>query len=60
MPEWLAVVQSALLNESATLFRRRYYTNGLHAGFILYMTDPQRRAWTWMRCVRRCETRVAG
>ncbi|ECH9271884.1 Presumed portal vertex protein, partial [Salmonella enterica subsp. enterica] len=41
MPEWLAVVQSALLNESATLFRRRYYTNGSHAGFILYMTDPQ-------------------
>ncbi|MNV03203.1 Phage portal protein [compost metagenome] len=33
--------QSALLNESATLFRRRYYTNGSHAGFILYMTDPQ-------------------
>ncbi|WP_414715637.1 phage portal protein [Stenotrophomonas maltophilia] len=41
LPEWLAVVQSALLNESATLFRRRYYTNGSHAGFILYMTDPQ-------------------
>lgn len=41
MPEWLAVVQSALLNESATLFRRRYYTNGSHAEFILYMTDPQ-------------------
>ena len=41
MPEWLAVVQSALLNESATLFRRRYYTNSSHAVFILYMTDPQ-------------------
>ncbi|HIE4562756.1 TPA: phage portal protein [Stenotrophomonas maltophilia] len=41
LPEWLAVVQSALLNESATLFRRRYYTNRSHAGFILYMTDPQ-------------------
>ncbi|AWH45414.1 phage portal protein [Stenotrophomonas sp. ZAC14A_NAIMI4_1] len=41
LPEWLAVVQSALLNESATLFRRRYYTNGSHAGFILYLTDPQ-------------------
>jgi PBSX family phage portal protein len=27
------------LNESATLFRRRYYKNGSHAGFILYMTD---------------------
>ncbi len=41
MPEWLAVVQSALLNESATLFRRRYYSSGSHAGFIHYMTDPQ-------------------
>ncbi|TQV61423.1 MAG: phage portal protein, partial [Halothiobacillaceae bacterium] len=26
--------------EAATLFRRRYYKNGSHAGFILYMTDP--------------------
>ena len=41
LPEWLAVVQSALLNESATLFRRKYYNNGSHAGFILYLTDPQ-------------------
>lgn len=32
-------MQSALLNESATLFRRKYYNNGSHAGFILYMTD---------------------
>lgn len=28
-----------MLNESATLFRRKYYQNGSHAGFILYMTD---------------------
>jgi len=41
VPEWLAVVQSALLNESATLFRRRYYANGSHAGFILYLSDSQ-------------------
>lgn len=41
LPEWLAVIQSALLNESATLFRRKYYNNGSHAGFILYLTDPQ-------------------
>lgn len=40
LPEWLAALQSALLNESATLFRRRYYLNGSHAGFILYMNDP--------------------
>lgn len=39
LPEWMAALQSALLNESATLFRRKYYNNGSHAGFILYMTD---------------------
>jgi len=41
LPEWLAAIQSALLNESATLFRRKYYNNGSHAGFILYLSDPQ-------------------
>ncbi|MCL1961307.1 MAG: phage portal protein [Desulfovibrionaceae bacterium] len=40
LPEYLGALQSALLNESATLFRRRYYNNGSHAGFILYLTDP--------------------
>lgn len=39
LPEYLAALQSAWLNESATLFRRKYYENGSHAGFILYMTD---------------------
>ncbi|QYX51496.1 phage portal protein [Pseudomonas sp. S07E 245] len=39
LPEWLPALQSALLNEAATLFRRKYYQNGSHAGFILYMTD---------------------
>lgn len=39
LPEYLASMQATWLNESATLFRRRYYTNGAHAGFILYMTD---------------------
>jgi PBSX family phage portal protein len=39
LPEWVSALQSALLNESATLFRRKYYENGSHAGFILYMTD---------------------
>ncbi|HJW26418.1 MAG TPA: phage portal protein [Rhodocyclaceae bacterium] len=39
LPEYIPALQSAWLNESATLFRRRYYTNGSHAGFILYMTD---------------------
>ena len=40
VPEYLASVNSLLLNESATLFRRRYYENGSHAGFILYVSDP--------------------
>ncbi|MDR6178360.1 PBSX family phage portal protein [Pseudomonas sp. SORGH_AS 211] len=43
MPEWLAAMQSALLNESATLFRRKYYNNGSQAGFIFYMTDAAQK-----------------
>lgn len=39
VPEYLAGLQSAFLNEAATLFRRRYYLNGSHAGFIMYVTD---------------------
>jgi len=39
VPEYLSALNSAWLNESATLFRRKYYQNGSHAGFILYMTD---------------------
>lgn len=39
LPEYLSALNSAWLNESATLFRRKYYLNGSHAGFILYMTD---------------------
>ena len=40
MPEYIASLQSAWLNESATLFRRRYYANGSHAGCNLYLNDP--------------------
>ncbi|QDQ87666.1 phage portal protein [Alcaligenaceae bacterium SJ-26] len=40
VPEYLSALQSAWLNENATLFRRRYYKNGTHAGYILYLTDP--------------------
>lgn len=40
VPDYMAAIQSALLNESATLFRRKYYLNGSHAGFIMYLTDP--------------------
>ena len=36
---WFAAMQSALLNESVTLFRRKYYLNGSHARFILYVND---------------------
>ncbi|MBR7777357.1 phage portal protein [Undibacterium rugosum] len=39
LPEYLSALHSAWLNEAATLFRRKYYQNGSHAGFILYMTD---------------------
>lgn len=40
IPDWLGGLQSALLNEDATLFRRRYYVNGAHMGFIFYTSDP--------------------
>lgn len=39
VPEYLGALQAAFLNEAATIFRRRYYLNGSHAGFILYMND---------------------
>lgn len=40
VPDYLGGLQSALLNSDATIFRRRYYSNGAHLGFILYSTDP--------------------
>lgn len=39
LPEYIGAIQSSLLNESATLFRRKYYLNGSHAGYILYIND---------------------
>ena len=36
VPCYLGAIQSMLLNEDATLFRRRYYRNGAHMGYILY------------------------
>ncbi|MFQ0827128.1 phage portal protein [Serratia fonticola] len=39
LPEYLSSLNSTWLNEAATLFRRKYYLNGSHAGFILYMND---------------------
>jgi PBSX family phage portal protein len=43
VPDYLGSLQSAWLNESATLFRRKYYLNGSHAGFILYMNDAAQK-----------------
>lgn len=40
VPEYLGGIQALLLNEAATLFRRRYYNNGAHAGYIFYTNDP--------------------
>ena len=39
VPQYLSALQSAWLNEAATLFRCKYYKNGSHAGFVFYMTD---------------------
>jgi PBSX family phage portal protein len=39
LPEYISALQSAWLNEAGTLFRRKYYSNGSHAGYILYLTD---------------------
>lgn len=39
LPQYLSALQSAWLNESATLFRRKYFLNGAHAGFVFYMTE---------------------
>ena len=47
MPYYLAGLNSAELNNSATTFRRRYYDNGSHAGFIVYATDNNLDATDW-------------
>lgn len=53
-PEYLSAIQSALLNEAATLFRRRYYLNGSHAGYILYATgDIDEKDTTKLRAALR-------
>lgn len=43
LPQYLSALQSAWLNESATLFRRKYFLNGAHAGFVFYMTDAAQK-----------------
>lgn len=39
MPQYMGGIQSVLLNEDATLFRRKYYQNGAHMGYIFYTAD---------------------
>lgn len=49
IPSYLGAIQSMLLNEDATLFRRRYYLNGAHVGYIFYSSaaslgDPEKNS----------------
>ena len=39
IPQYLGGIQAVLLSEDATLFRRKYYINGAHMGYILVTTD---------------------
>lgn len=39
IPEFFGALQAGLLGEDATLFRRRYFINGSHAGFIFYLSE---------------------
>lgn len=41
MPAYLGAIQSMLLNEDATLFRRKYYLNGAHMGYIFYSASAK-------------------
>jgi PBSX family phage portal protein len=41
VPEYLGALASAWLNEAATLFRRRFYANGAHAGSIIYVSESE-------------------
>ncbi len=40
IPDYIGSIQSSMLNQDATLFRRKYFKNGAHMGFIFYATDP--------------------
>jgi len=41
MPQHVSGLTSIWLNDDATLFRRQYYRNGSHAGYLLYMNEPK-------------------
>lgn len=38
-PEYMGGIQSVLLSEESGLFRRKYYSNGAHMGYILVTND---------------------
>lgn len=40
LPAWIGAFHDVMLNSEATLFRRRYYLNGSHLGYILYTNIP--------------------
>ncbi|HFQ9465471.1 TPA: phage portal protein [Escherichia coli] len=40
VPDYIHGMESAMLNVDATRFRRKYFKNGAHLGYILYTTDP--------------------
>lgn len=40
LPAHVSGLTSIWLSDDATLFRRQYYRNGNHAGYLLYMNDP--------------------
>ncbi|MBP4002457.1 phage portal protein [Pseudomonas koreensis] len=56
VPDYLGGMHALLLNESATLFRRRYYNNGAHAGFVFYTNDPNLTE----EDERKLKTQIAG
>ena len=41
IPDWIHCLQAALLNQDSKLFRRKYYLNGCHMGYILF-TNSQK------------------
>jgi PBSX family phage portal protein len=39
IPQYYGGINAVMLSEDATLFRRKYYVNGAHMGYILYTSD---------------------
>lgn len=40
IPSWYGALQSILLDEDSTVFRRKYYVNGAHMGYVFFTRDP--------------------